>query len=170
MLQLQKTHANRKKHLQIKKTTSSVWQHTRCKCSQHNQQRNALHITCICLCCEHLQCVSLFVCVVSICSVFLYLFVLWAFSPSTIKLMKMLSWFAGALSICMCFLKLQHVELSQPPYIRLTERLGNPALRKRSGLLFVRWRIKQDTSEPILIWALLVKTRFFQRSLELVKD
>ncbi len=25
--------ANRKKHLQIKKTTSSIWQHTRCKCS-----------------------------------------------------------------------------------------------------------------------------------------
>ncbi len=25
------------KHMQIKKTTSSIWQHTRCKCSQHNQ-------------------------------------------------------------------------------------------------------------------------------------
>ncbi len=29
--------ANRKKHLQIKKTTSSILQHTRCKCSQHDQ-------------------------------------------------------------------------------------------------------------------------------------
>ncbi len=31
---------------------------------------------CICLCCEYLQRVSVFVCVVSICSMFLYLFVL----------------------------------------------------------------------------------------------
>ncbi len=62
-------------------------------------------------------CVSLFVCVVSICSVFLYLFVLWAFAPSAVKLMKMSSWFAGAFSVCMCFLKLQHAELSQPPCI-----------------------------------------------------
>ncbi len=31
--------ANRKKHLQIKKTLSSIWQHTRCKCSQHNQKK-----------------------------------------------------------------------------------------------------------------------------------
>ncbi len=36
--------ANRKKHLQIKKTLSSIWQHTRCKCSQHNHKRNALQI------------------------------------------------------------------------------------------------------------------------------
>ncbi len=33
---------NRKEHLQIKKTTSSIWQHTRCKCSQHNQ----IHFIC----------------------------------------------------------------------------------------------------------------------------
>ncbi len=52
----------------------------------------------------------------SICSEFLYLFVLWAFSPSAVKLMKMFSWFARAFSICMCFLKLQRVELSRPPY------------------------------------------------------
>ncbi len=45
-------------------------------------------------------------------SVFLYLFVLWA---SAVKIMKMFSWFAGAFSICMCFLKLQRVELSRPP-------------------------------------------------------
>ncbi len=49
-------------------------------------------------------------------SVFLYLFVLWAFAPSVVKLMKIFSWFAGAFSVCMCFLKLQRVELSRPPY------------------------------------------------------
>ncbi len=58
-----------KKHLQIKKTLSSIWQPTRCRCSQHNQKRNVLQIKCIWLCCEHLQCVSLFVCVVSICPI-----------------------------------------------------------------------------------------------------
>ncbi len=31
--------ANRKKHLQIKKTTSWIWQHTHCKYSQHNQTK-----------------------------------------------------------------------------------------------------------------------------------
>ncbi len=25
--------------LQLKETTSSIWQHTRCKCSQHNQKK-----------------------------------------------------------------------------------------------------------------------------------
>ncbi len=34
-----------------------------------------------------------------------------AFAPSAVKMMKMFSWFAGAFSICMCFLKLQLVEL-----------------------------------------------------------
>ncbi len=58
-----------KKHLQIKKTLSSIWQRTRCKCPQHNQKRNALQIKCIWLCCEHLQRVSLFVFVVSICTI-----------------------------------------------------------------------------------------------------
>jgi len=58
-----------KKHLQIKKTLSSIWQPTRCKCSQHNQKRNVLQIKCIWLYCEHLQCVSLFVCVVNICPI-----------------------------------------------------------------------------------------------------
>ncbi len=78
--------ANRKKHLQIKKTTSSIWQHTCCKCSQHKQS-NALQMLItqpnketqiklfIWLCCEHLQCVSLFV--------------LWAFAAPAVKLMKM---------------------------------------------------------------------------------
>ncbi len=56
------TRCNFRKHLQIKKTLSSIWQRTRCKCSQHNQKRNALQIKCIWLCCEHLQHVSLFVC------------------------------------------------------------------------------------------------------------
>ncbi len=31
--------ANRKKHLQIKKTTSPIWQHMRYKSSQHNQRK-----------------------------------------------------------------------------------------------------------------------------------
>ncbi len=48
-------------------------------------------------------------------AMFLYLFVLWAFVSSAVKMMKMFSWFAGAFSICMCFLKLQLVELSRPP-------------------------------------------------------
>ncbi len=39
-----------------------------------------------------------------------------------VKLMKMFSWFAGAFSICMCFLKLQRVELSRPPYISTLTR------------------------------------------------
>ncbi len=33
------THCKYKKRLQIKKTTSSIWQHARCKCSQHNQKK-----------------------------------------------------------------------------------------------------------------------------------
>ncbi len=80
------------KHLQIKNTTSSILQHMHCKCSQHNQikKRAANKI--------------------------LYLVVLWAFAPPAVKLIKMFSWFAGAFSICMCFLKLQRVELSRPPY------------------------------------------------------
>ncbi len=41
----------------------------------------------------------------------LYL-VSWAFAAPAFKLMKMFSWFAGAFSICICFLKLQRVELS----------------------------------------------------------
>ncbi len=58
-----------KNNLQIKKTTSSIWQHTRCKCSQHNQTKKRaanenLYLVVlwafavrffICLCCEHLQ-------------------------------------------------------------------------------------------------------------------
>ncbi len=48
--------ANRKKHLQIKETTSSILQRTRCKCSQHNQKRNG---------CKYI----LFGCVVSICTI-----------------------------------------------------------------------------------------------------
>ncbi len=67
--QKKKHAANRKKHLQIKKTLSSIWQRTHCKCSQHNQKRNALQIKCIWLCSEHLQRVSLFVCVMCICTI-----------------------------------------------------------------------------------------------------
>ncbi len=64
-LQIEKNTKNWNKQLQIKKTTSSIWQHERCKCSQHNQikkctanthnttkQRIKLFIW---LCCEHLQ-------------------------------------------------------------------------------------------------------------------
>ncbi len=76
--------ANRKKHLQIKKTTS--------KCSQHNQIK------------KHTA------------NQILYLVVLWAFAAPAVTLLKMFSWFAGAFSICMCFLKMQRVELSRPPY------------------------------------------------------
>ncbi len=86
------------KPLQIKKTTSSIWQHTHFKCSQHNQKRNALQIKFIWLCCEHLQCVSLFVCVVRICTTccqtvenvflicwcFFYLHVCWALSATVL--------------------------------------------------------------------------------------
>ncbi len=45
-----------------------------------------------------------------------YWFVLWAFAPSAVKLIKIFSWFAGAFSICIFFLKLQRIELSLPPY------------------------------------------------------
>ncbi len=68
------TCCNFRKHMQIKETTSSIWQRTRCKYSQHNQKRNALQIKCIGLwafaaCCEHLQRVALFVCVGRICTI-----------------------------------------------------------------------------------------------------
>ncbi len=49
----------------------------------------------ICFCCEYLQCISLFVCVASICGV------------SVVKLMKLFSSFAGVFfSICSAFLYL----------------------------------------------------------------
>ncbi len=60
--------ANRKKHLQIKKTTSSIWQHTLQILTA--QPRNALQIK--------------------------FFIWLWAFVPPAVKLMKMFSWFAGA--------------------------------------------------------------------------
>ncbi len=49
----------------------------------------------ICLCCVYLQCVSIFVCVECICSVFLYLFVL--------------SVFAVCFYIWLCCVYLQHM-------------------------------------------------------------
>ncbi len=76
------TRCKQKKHLQIKKTTSSIWQHMRCKCPQHKQIK------------KHTA------------NKILYLVVFWAFAAPAVKLMKMFSWFAGAFSICMCFLKL----------------------------------------------------------------
>ncbi len=60
--------ANRKNTCKLRKHFRQ-FDNTRCKCSQHNQKRNALQIKCIWLCCVHLQCVSLFVCVVSICTI-----------------------------------------------------------------------------------------------------
>ncbi len=118
--------ANRKKHLQIKKTTSPIWQHMRYKCSQHNQRKKSTakrekkhlqikktisstwqHMHCKCS--QHNQTKK------RAANKIIYLFVLWAFAPLAVKLMKMFSWFAGAVSVCMCFLKLQRVELSRPP-------------------------------------------------------
>ncbi len=52
----------------------------------------------------------------------MYLVVLWAFAPSAVKMLNFFSWFAGAFSICMCFLKLQRVELSQPPYYSVVQK------------------------------------------------
>ncbi len=63
-----------------------------------------------------------FGCVVRISWAFLYLFALWLFAASAVKLM-IFSWFAGAFSICMCFLKLQRVELSWPPYTLLSKSI-----------------------------------------------
>ncbi len=76
-------------------------QSTRFKCSQHNQKRNALKIekkrlqikktTFVNLTTHTLQMLTTQRCVVCIFSVFLYLFVLWAFAPSAVKLMKIFS-------------------------------------------------------------------------------
>jgi len=79
------------KHLQIKKITPSTWTSTHTLQILTTQPKKET-------CCKYK---SLFVCVVSICSAILYLFVLWAFAPPAVKLMKMFSWFAGALSVCM---------------------------------------------------------------------
>ncbi len=43
------------------------------------------------------------------------------------KLMKMFSWYAGAFSICMCFLKLQRIEQKQQ-YNPLIETLYDSTL------------------------------------------
>ncbi len=63
------------------------------------------------LCCEHLQCVSLFGCVVSICSAFLYLVVLWAFAVRFLiwlccEHLQCVSLFGCVVSICSAFLYL----------------------------------------------------------------
>ncbi len=68
VLQLQRTHANRKS---TSKSRKHLYQFDSrcCKCSQHNQIKNlfAAHFF-FWLCWEYLQCVSLFVWVVRICS------------------------------------------------------------------------------------------------------
>ncbi len=78
---------NFRKHMQIKETTSSIWQHTRCKGSQHNQKKKrAANRKNTCKLRKHFhqfdnahaanthnttkkENVSLFVCVVSICTI-----------------------------------------------------------------------------------------------------
>ncbi len=76
--------------LQTEKNTCKLrkqlhqFDNTHYKCSQHNQIK------------KHTE------------NKMIYLFVVWVFAAPAVKLMKMFSWFAGAFSICMCFLKLQH--------------------------------------------------------------
>ncbi len=85
---------------------------THCKNSQHNQtKKRAANQLFIWLCCEHLQCVSLFGCVVSICSAFLYLVVLWAFAVRFFiwlccEHLQCVSLFGCVVSICSVFLYL----------------------------------------------------------------
>ncbi len=81
-----------------------------CKCSQH-KQRNALQILITQPNKEfYLQCVYLFGCVVSICSVFLYLVVVGAFAAHVLS-----NWWRCFLNL-QVFFYLQCVELSRPPY------------------------------------------------------
>ncbi len=54
-------------------------------------------------------------------------------------------WFAGAFSICMCFLKLQRVELSQPLYVRLNRQFGFPGkcIMFEGWVDIFCWKIRQ---------------------------
>ncbi len=114
-----KKHCKYSQHNQIKKRSANTHNTTQkkplCKYSQHNQKqkethckysqhnpkkRNALQIKLfVWLCCEHLQCVTISICVVRICT-------------TCCQIDEEISWFAGAFSICMFFLKLQRFELS----------------------------------------------------------
>ncbi len=88
-----------KKHLQIKKTTSSIWQHMHCKCSQHSKPKKSSANNCF------------FGCVVNICSAFLYLFALLVFAVLVVKLMKTFSWFCWCFFYLHVFLQLQRLKL-----------------------------------------------------------
>lgn len=55
----------------------------------------------------------------SSCPLFVYLQCFLKWCTGVGKLMKLFSEFAFALFICMCFLNLQSVELSGPPYIKV---------------------------------------------------
>ncbi len=113
--------------LQIEKNTCKKrkqlpqFDKTRCKCSQHNQikkraanRKKHLQIkkilssiwqhTC-CKCSQHNQKRNTLLWAFAMC----FFICLWAFAfaPSAVKMMKM------------CFLKLQRVELSRPPYFKL---------------------------------------------------
>ena len=82
------------------------------------------------LCGEYLGVLWVFGCVVSIWLGCGYLTVLWVFgcvvsicSACLVKLMTMFTTFACVLSICTCFLKLQYIELSGPPYKSLAKQI-----------------------------------------------
>ncbi len=64
-----------------KRTTSSIWQHTRCKCSQHNQTMQQIQFF-ICLCCEHLQHLlsNWWRCFLDLLVLFLFVCVFWSWS------------------------------------------------------------------------------------------
>ncbi len=84
-------------------------------------------------------------------------FFIWAFAPSAVKMMKMFSWFAGAFSICMCFLKLQRVELSRPPYfcsISQTKMFIKKAQGSRlTPIFFAGW--SKFSLSVVCIWGTL---------------
>ncbi len=119
---------NFRKHIQIEKAPANqenIINLTAGAANTHNQINNFIcsaflylfvlwvFAVCffICLCCEYLQCVSLFVCVVSISSVFLYLFVLWVFAVCFFiclccEYLQCVSLFVCVVSICSVFLYL----------------------------------------------------------------
>ncbi len=68
LLHLQKTHANRKSTSKSRKLLHQFDSRC-CKCSQHNQIKNCISFF-VWLCCEYLGCVSWFICVVSICNMY----------------------------------------------------------------------------------------------------
>ncbi len=62
--------ANRKKNtFKLRKQLPQFYNAHASNAHNTTKKRNVLQIKCIWSCCEHLQCVSLFVCVVSICTI-----------------------------------------------------------------------------------------------------